>query len=185
MAELEQPESLTLRHVAREVGVAPASIYSHFDDLGSLFDHVLTLRYAELVDLMKVANQEATPLGRLATWCAIYVHWGIDHPGEYRTLFGGRAPAGVTPPAHHEGLQLLEATTGALADVIDVDRSLLPTQRAQAGILLWTAMHGVISAIAEHQNVAWPPVDSLIAGIVALHTSTPQDAVTAVLAAGR
>ena len=32
LATLDQPETLTLRQVAREVGVAPASIYSHFPD---------------------------------------------------------------------------------------------------------------------------------------------------------
>src|SRR5256885_6675968 len=35
LATLDQPETLTLRQVAREVGVAPASIYSHFPDLRS------------------------------------------------------------------------------------------------------------------------------------------------------
>jgi hypothetical protein len=42
-------------------------------------------------------------------------------------------------------------------------------------------MHGAISAFTEHPNLAWPPIDDLIAGIVALHTSQPQGEIAIVL----
>lgn len=61
LATLDQPETLTLRQVAREVGVAPASIYSHFTDLSALIQHVLRLRYQELARLMDEAAQVAGP----------------------------------------------------------------------------------------------------------------------------
>src|SRR5215468_10258242 len=40
---------LTLRAVAREVGVAATSVYLHFDDIESLFLAVIDRRFSELV----------------------------------------------------------------------------------------------------------------------------------------
>jgi AcrR family transcriptional regulator len=181
LATLEQPESLTLRQVAREVGVAPASIYSHFPDLGALFNYVLELRYREVAELVSAADRAVTPLAKLVQWCATYIRWGIEHPGEYRTLFGGRVPSGVSATSHHGGIELLDALTAALTAITDPGHHSPPAQRRQAGILLWTAMHGVISAFTEHPNLVWPPIDDLIVGIVALHTSRPQSVIAIVL----
>lgn len=81
LATLDQPETLTLRQVAREVGVAPASIYSHFPDLGALIQHVLRLRYDELARLMNEAARPAPdPLADLVARCAAYVRWGSNSP---------------------------------------------------------------------------------------------------------
>ncbi|MFC9429615.1 TetR/AcrR family transcriptional regulator [Streptomyces sp. NPDC056987] len=168
LAESERPESLTLRQVAREVGVAPASIYSHFADLGALIDHVVDLRYAELAALMTEADRAGTPIERLARHVATFVEWGVDHPGEYRTLFSGRVPVGVAAPVHHAGMELLDSMTDALAAA--VDRGHAPVRDpASAGLLLWTAMHGLVTAYTEHPNVPWPPLSDLVVRLVALH----------------
>lgn len=171
LATLDQPESLTLRQVAREVGVAPASIYSHFADLEALFNHVLELRYRELTALMRAADDAPTPLAGLVWRCATYVRWGIDNPGEYRTLFGGRVPPGVAATSHHVGIELLETLTTALSAVLGDGQD--ERGRQQGGILLWTAMHGLVSAFSDHTDMTWPPIDDLIVSMIALHTTRP------------
>ncbi|MFD5465001.1 WHG domain-containing protein [Kitasatospora sp. NPDC127059] len=186
LATLDQPETLTLRQVAREVGVAPASIYSHFPDLGSLVQHVLRLRYAELARLMdEAAAPAADPLDDLAGRCAAYVRWGVEHPGEYRTLFGGRMPA---DPAllqdHGAGEALLGSVIASLAAVRQHggERS-APARQWQDGLLLWTALHGLVVLYNDHGELPWPPLDALIADVLGLHAGRPAEEVAARLAA--
>ncbi len=191
LATLDQPETLTLRQVAREVGVAPASIYSHFDDLSALIEHVLRLRYRELARLMDQAAHDAQdPLADLVARCAAYVHWGVEQPGSYRTLVGGRMPADLVPrSAHGAGAELLDSIITSLAAVTDPGREAdpeaqalakaeqsaptAPQRRWQAGLLLWTALHGLITLYNDHGNIPWPPLNDLLTDLLTLHTGRP------------
>ncbi|WP_335983811.1 TetR/AcrR family transcriptional regulator [Streptomyces sp. CA2R106] len=184
LATLDQPETLTLRQVAREVGVAPASIYGHFPDLGALVQHVLRLRYDELARLMEEAARPARdPLAELVARCAAYVRWGVGQPGPYRTLFGGRMPADLVPRSEHgAGAEMLGAVIDALAAAAAPDRvRATQEQRWQAGLLLWTAMHGLISLYNDHGTIPWPPLDDLITELLALHTGRPEAEIAAAL----
>lgn len=185
LATLEQPETLTLRQVAREVGVAPASIYSHFPDLSALIEHVLRLRYDELAGLMnQAAESAASPLATLVGRCAAYVRWGVEQPGSYRTLFGGRMPADLVPgSAHGAGAELLDSVVDALAAVTDPDGTqATDRQRWQAGLLLWTALHGLVSLYNDHGNIPWPALNDLLADLVSLHAGRPTGEIAALLA---
>ncbi|MFJ2953494.1 TetR/AcrR family transcriptional regulator [Streptomyces sp. NBC_00669] len=182
LATLDQPETLTLRQVAREVGVAPASIYSHFPDLGALIQHVLRLRYDELARLMNEAARPAPdPLADLVARCAAYVRWGVEQPGHYRTLFGGRMPADLVPVSTHgAGAEMLGAVIASLTAVTEPDRKgSTAEQQWQAGLMLWTAMHGLISLYNDHGTIPWPPLDDLIVDLLALHTGRPAGEIAA------
>ncbi|MFJ9928432.1 MULTISPECIES: TetR/AcrR family transcriptional regulator [Streptomyces] len=187
LATLDQPETLTLRQVAREVGVAPASIYSHFPDLGSLVQHVLRLRYAELAGLMdEAAAPAADPLDDLLGRCAAYVRWGVEHPGEYRTLFGGRMPADLALLQDQgAGEALLGSVIASLAAVRErAGEQSPPARQWQNGLLLWTALHGLVVLYNDHGELPWPPLDALIADVLGLHTGEPAAEIAARLAAG-
>ncbi|MGW5449287.1 TetR/AcrR family transcriptional regulator [Streptomyces asiaticus] len=184
LSTLDQPETLTLRQVAREVGVAPASIYSHFPDLSALIQHVLRLRYEELARLMDQAAQSAPdPLADLVARCAAYVRWGVGQPGHYRTLFGGRMPDDLVPgSAHGAGAELLEAVVTSLAAAAEGERRQPSAeQQWQAGLMLWTALHGLVSLYNDHGNIPWPPLDDLIADLLSLHTARPAAEIAALL----
>lgn len=184
LATLDQPETLTLRQVAREVGVAPASIYSHFPNLSALIQHVLRLRYEELARLMDEAARSAPdPLTDLVARCAAYVHWGVDQPGHYRTLFGGRMPADLVPgSAHGAGAELLDAVVTSLAAVTDPNRTrATPEQQWKAGLLLWTALHGLVSLYNDHGAIPWPPLNVLLADLISLHTDRQAAEIAALL----
>ncbi|MEU2774618.1 TetR/AcrR family transcriptional regulator [Streptomyces sp. NPDC007162] len=187
LATLDQPETLTLRQVAREVGVAPASIYSHFPDLGSLVQHVLRLRYAELAGLMdEAAAPAADPLDDLLGRCAAYVRWGVEHPGEYRTLFGGRMPADLALLQDRgAGEALLGSVISSLTAVRErAGEQSPPARQWQDGLLLWTALHGLVVLYNDHGELPWPPLDALIADVLGLHTGEPAAEIAARLAAG-
>ncbi|WP_084485655.1 TetR/AcrR family transcriptional regulator [Humibacter albus] len=168
LATMDRPETLTLRRLAREVGVAPASIYSHFPDLDSLVTHVLQLRFAELASAMRRAAEDAPDaLHDLVARCGAYVRWGVQHPGEYRTIVGGGMPAAVAPLSMTGvGEELLGTVSNSLAAVAPAG----PAREWFAAIMLWTALHGVVSLYNEHGAIRWPPLDDLIIDVLRLHT---------------
>jgi AcrR family transcriptional regulator len=187
LATLDQPETLTLRQVAREVGVAPASIYSHFPDLAALVRHALTQRYEELAERMnRAALSAGDPLSDLVARLAAYARWGVEHPGHYRTLFGGRMPAGAVPgSAHGVGADLLESVIASLAAVTGESRGPAgPERRWQDGLLLWTALHGLVILYNDHGELPWPQLDDLLSHLIALHAARPPAEVAALLAPG-
>ncbi|MFH8533924.1 TetR/AcrR family transcriptional regulator [Streptomyces tendae] len=188
LATLDRPETLTLRQVAREVGVAPASIYGHFSDLGALIQHVLRLRYEELAQLMnEAAAPAAEPLDDLVARCAAYTHWGVDHPGEYGTLIGGRLPPELVPlTAHGAGEELLGSVIASLAGVRQRRGEPADPERSrQAGLLLWTALHGLVALYNDHGNLPWPPLDDLITNTLSLHTGEPAAKIAQLVAVAR
>jgi AcrR family transcriptional regulator len=174
LATMDRPETLTLRQVAREVGVAPASIYSHFADLTALIEHVLKLRYDELGFLMNAAAAAAatSPLAELVARCAAYVHWGVEHPGEYRTVIGGAMPEQLVPlNAHGAGEELLNTLVRALAAASrQGGEPSTADEQWRAGLILWTGMHGLVSLYNSHGNLPWPALDDLLAQLLSLHT---------------
>jgi AcrR family transcriptional regulator len=184
LATLDSPQALTLRMVARRVGVAPASVYSHFTDLHGLVDQVLRLRYQELsAHLHDAAAHAATPVEDLVARCAAYLSWGITHPGHYRVVFGGRTPPEAsTAPAHGAGAELLVGVVAALAAATprrrrDDD----PDAHRRAGLLLWAGLHGLVMLHIDRHNAPWPPLDDLLIELVAVHTGQTRPAVTTAL----
>jgi AcrR family transcriptional regulator len=185
LATMDRPETLTLRQVAREVGIAPASIYGHFPDLTALVEHVLKLRYDELGRVMNDAAAAATtPLAELVARCSAYVRWGVEHPGEYRTIVGGAMPEQLGPlNAHGAGEELLEALVVALdrADGRD-GKAATPELRWRAGLILWTGMHGLVSLYNSHGDLPWPTLDELLAQLLSLHTGSSAATINGLIA---
>lgn len=84
-------EALTLAEIARRVGVTPAALYRHFDDLGDIVRHTARDIVAELTDQLREAieNEDETDLAaRLIAPARVFRHWALTHRQEFRLLFG-------------------------------------------------------------------------------------------------
>src|ERR1700677_1101305 len=82
------PPPLTLRAVAREVGVAATSVYLHFDDMASLVLAVAERRFGELVKLQELALEGiADPADAGRAGCLAYCEFGLSYPGHYQVMF--------------------------------------------------------------------------------------------------
>ena len=189
LATLDSPQALTLRMVARQVGIAPASVYSHFADLNTLVEHVLRLRYQELAEVMnRAAERASTPVEDLVGRCAAYLYWGTDNPGHYRVVFGGRAPSDVFPStAHGAGAELLAGVVAALAAATTpAARHAQGTAddgygQQRAGLLLWAGLHGIVTLHNDRHNAPWPPLDELLVQLIALHTGQEPEVIAEAL----
>ncbi|MGW4240728.1 TetR/AcrR family transcriptional regulator [Streptomyces sp. NPDC004749] len=147
LEEAGREDALSLRGVAREVGISAPSIYLHFKDRNELFWTVLAAAYRALGAEMDAAGRTAARDGvdawqRMCATVAAYRRFAIDKPRRYRLMFSLEYEPEQQPPADHP----LAAVRRAWTDAVDTYLAAVsPGRRAEAETLaihLWTAMHG-------------------------------------------
>jgi AcrR family transcriptional regulator len=98
-------DGLTLRAVAREMGVTAPALYRYFTSRDELVDHVVADLYLELSDVLegvRNAVTPATPGAQLLAVSRAFRIWVTTHHAEFGLLFG-RAGERVPSPGAGEG----------------------------------------------------------------------------------
>lgn len=164
--------SLSLREVAREVGITPPSIYLHFADKDELAWAVVQDGYDTLADELRAAGARAAeqsddPFERLRAQGHAYCAFAMDNPGLSRLMFGADplrwAPEGELNHPAAPVMQCWQETLTACA------RSglVIPNDIAHAAMAYWSALHGrIVLALTypsaqENQTIA-SYVDELV-----------------------
>jgi AcrR family transcriptional regulator len=81
-------KALSLRRVAREVGVAPSAVYNHFKNLEALLAAVAADGYRQLAALEEAAYfSAAEPETVLRSLARDYLKFGAKNPNLYRLMF--------------------------------------------------------------------------------------------------
>lgn len=96
-------EALTLAEVARRVGVTPAALYRHFDDLADIVRSTAADIVAELTAALQqsVADSPENDLAsRLIAPCRTFRSWSLRNRAEFSLLFG--TPTMAAGDAHVE-----------------------------------------------------------------------------------
>ncbi|WP_157930571.1 TetR/AcrR family transcriptional regulator [Glycomyces xiaoerkulensis] len=83
------PSGISLRAVARDVGVSPAALYRYFDNLDALLTDLCCDFYDELVDASRAAMEvhpaEAHP-ERMKAWVWTFRSWVVSHRREFELM---------------------------------------------------------------------------------------------------
>jgi AcrR family transcriptional regulator len=95
------PGELSLRAVARDVGMVSSAVYRYFASRDELLTALLVLAYDELGAAVEQAEAAVTDrrdvVGRWrAAWLAVR-GWAIAHPGDYALLYGSPVPGYAAP----------------------------------------------------------------------------------------
>jgi AcrR family transcriptional regulator len=88
-------EAVSLRAIAREMGMTAPGLYRYFDSHETLLKHLCHVFQDELANVIeaeigKIADADVTI--RLAVACRTFRRWSLDHPDEYGLLFGSPLP---------------------------------------------------------------------------------------------
>jgi AcrR family transcriptional regulator len=165
---LAEPASppLTLRAVAREVGVAATSVYLHFADIESLVLAVADRRFSELVKLQDAATSgQATPRERMRAGCLSYCEFGLAHPGHYQVMFiSQNASLATIPVDQMPGYQVFRQLIVEVAGCIG-----LPPDAPQSfgtATLIWQQLHGIVSLRISRPRFPWPPLAETVTDAV-------------------
>ena len=163
---------LTLRAVAREVGVAATSVYLHFADIDSLILAVAARGFGELDRLQDEAREGSPDPGQqIRAGCLAYCEFGLAHPGHYQVMFANPLPIPAdAPPGQFPGIAALRKLIGLVAGCIGAE----PTDERAffTAQLIWQQLHGLVSLRISRPRFPWPPlgetvteaVDRLLAG---------------------
>lgn len=155
-------EALSLREIARNVGVSATAVYRHFPDKAALIAALCDVGGQRLADAFSEAMARAS--SKVAGFEAMgrtYVRFALNNPSLFRLMLT------QTPPASHQrqpsdqrsGLGMLtEAIDGVVG--ADTPRSARDVIRMQA----WALVHGLAMLMLDGQT---PVDDDLIDRVVA------------------
>lgn len=148
LLEKSDAEGLSLREVAREVGVSATAIYRHFPNKDALLD-ALAANAIERLSRDQAAASEAAG-GGVAGFNAFgrtYVRFALANPALFRLLSARMPPA--------------SAAEGPMKFVRPIVDDLLPAdtplaQRASLAMLAWAIAHGlavlILDGLAPHDE---------------------------------
>ncbi len=147
-------DSLSLREVARRVGVSHTAPYRHFADKEALLAAVAQEGFQMLHHVLKTAMHQTlnNPLKQLQETGMAYVDFALEHSSHYRLMFGayGAISAQQNPELEQAAtrafmvlVQIVE--TGQQSGVIRQDD---PRQIAWAA---WAMTHGFVMLLMDGQ----------------------------------
>ncbi len=165
LAESGSAAQLSLRGVAREVGITAPAIYAHFATKNDLLAAVLARRFAGLAHALTTATPDAGDARAVVrARVRAYVDFGLEHPGLYAVLFGPQADhlglAFEGSPGQEVFAALLEPVSRAAEVRADNPRALaLATD-------LWATMHGIVTLRASLPGFPWGDLERQLDRVV-------------------
>jgi AcrR family transcriptional regulator len=116
----EGPARLSLRAVARELGMVSSALYRYFPSRDELltaliidaYDAIGTAAEAAADTVAEATAQPPEPLDRWVAVCRAVRDWAVAHPHEYALIYGSPVPGYAAPqdtvvPASRVGLALV------------------------------------------------------------------------------
>lgn len=115
--------AISLRAIARDMGMTAPAIYRYFPSLDALVHELTEDLYDELREAIETARDTAPaddPTAQLTTMARAFRRWSIGHPTEFELIFGNPVPgvaefeAACDSPDHagaRVGAPFLEALT--------------------------------------------------------------------------
>jgi AcrR family transcriptional regulator len=85
--------AVSLRGVARAMGLTPSALYRYFDGRDELIVELVADAFASLADTLAAAFAGAPAEDHAERWLAVaraYRHWAVEHATEYTLIFGPR-----------------------------------------------------------------------------------------------
>ena len=164
--------ALSLRAVARELGMASSAVYRYFPSRDDLLTRLIIDGYDDLGAAAEAADApDAPPRERWLAVCRAVRGWARAHPHEYALLYGSpvpgyEAPADTVPAASRVGIVLGRilgdaARAGTLPDaagerdpglvsdaavaVLGGDHPSIDESVRVRALLAWSALYGTIS----------------------------------------
>ncbi len=143
-------EKLSMRGIARIVGVSQTAPYRHFEDKNHLLSEVATQAFAELYEVsMAAINPSDSPINNIHATGLVYLQYAMNNPEKYRVIFGSRIQNRQSYPS------MIEAGEKSFQILIDqVERGIkagdfIPGCALILANTLWTQVHGAASLILD------------------------------------
>src|SRR5262245_28400823 len=168
--------NVSMRAIARGVGLGPASLYTYFDSLDDIFTLLLLSSYESLATATATAVEafaDDPPADRALAGILAHRRWALAHRNQFNLLFTDVLPGYSAPP----GGPTVDAQVQVFQPIVDALTELrrpasdLPV--AQASIVVWCAFHGAVALEVNH-HLDW------IDDAAAMHETTVRRALASI-----
>lgn len=156
---------MSLRQLARDVGVSATAVYRHFPDKQALM-RALAVEGVEQLGRFQKAEADGTEnqAEAFAATGRAYVRFALAHPALFRLAFSQNEPVGETVFGENLAAQMLQ-DKAALATGGD------PTETRRLMIQAWSVVHGLAMLMLDKQL---PTDDALITSVIDPATLFPR-----------
>lgn len=140
---------LSLREVARRLGVSHQAPYKHFPSRNHILAELVSRAFASFAAHLDRSQAGGDPAAELSALGRAYLDYAARHPLQYRLMFGTPLPDPALHPemmrnARHAfavlqaalGRQQAEAGPAASYDAVNLD-----------ALFVWSAIHGIASIL--------------------------------------
>lgn len=165
------PESFSLRAVAREAGITAPSVYLQFASKEALLHAVIEEQFTIFQRAIEAgAATGHDPATALLGGCLAYCRFALEQPASYRIIF--ESPAKGWP--RRTGEQPLG--TAAFGVLVDAVAACIHAGQAQPGdpfaiaTNIWVALHGTVTLRRQMSRFPWPPLVDQVSGILEAFT---------------
>ncbi len=141
-------EDLSLRALAKEVGVTPTAAYNHFADKMALMVEMKTegfQRFDAFLNSALVSVKDASPEDKVRTLGRAYMNFAFEHPGIFNLIFFWTPEQKYLTDALAQAAACGESLLkGIVAEMLQVDGiELNDYQRSVASFSAWSMVHGI------------------------------------------
>jgi AcrR family transcriptional regulator len=158
--------ALSLRAVAREVGMVSSAVYRYFPSRDELLTALIVDAYNAVGATAETALGAHSRKGAAARWLAVSLairEWALAHPHEYALIYGSPVPGYAAPqdtidPASRVAFALLQIVVDGVAagEIADGDATTVPrVVHADLAALRDVAAPGVSDSLLSRTLLAW------------------------------
>ena len=138
-------EALSLREVARRLGVSHQAPYKHFPSRDHILAEMVRQSYASFAAFLEKRPVSGDPEGDLEAMGKAYLGYALSHPLQYRLMFGTPLPDPAEHPAMmEEARHAFGMLQHGIADVHDASLGAGPHERTDYdAFFVWATLHGL------------------------------------------
>ncbi len=156
--ESDGVESLSLREVARRLGVSHQAPYKHFQSRDHILAAIVARAFERFAAYLDARPRGANPREDLAEMGRAYLAYAEAYPLQYRLMFGALLP---DPAAHPEMMAKAQHAFSLLRDALE---AVQPAAAQEEGgldldaLFVWATVHGLASILTTcaGQTLALP-----------------------------
>lgn len=139
-AEHGGAEAISIKALAKQLGVSQPAPYRHFADRDALLAAVTAEAFRQLSTILRAAMAKPSRQSKLSRLAQATLDFGLSRNGIYRLMFASR-----TVSCAPKGSELHEATRETFALVIEaLEAPAVGYLRERHALKIWAALHGVV-----------------------------------------
>lgn len=155
----DNADTLSLRAIAREIGVSQTAPYRHFDSRNALFAGIATWGFQILEKRLQtslVESLDSSPFDQLVEMGMVYLHFAVEHYEKYQLFFDSSL-------VDFDEYPDLQAASSACFDlmlnlIIEGKRAGIYRDEDEEHLaaVVWSGLHGVASLLQINRHRAAP-----------------------------